>query len=135
MQELTSIMCDNQRCKALATNPKRHSRTKHIDVQHHFIREKLEKQEICLKYYPMKDIIADVLTKPLANNRHLALTKTMSLETFDYSQSGSVVELFNIILCILNCVRPTQVIIQHKIQSVIVIKSMYLVSQDWPFTT
>ena len=48
----TPIMCDNQRCIALANNPTRHSRTKHIDVQHHFIREKLENQEIWLKYCP-----------------------------------------------------------------------------------
>ena len=37
----TSIMCDNQECIALATNPTDHSHTTH-NVQHHFIREKLE---------------------------------------------------------------------------------------------
>ncbi len=34
----TTIMCDNQGCIALAKNPTHHSRTKHIDIQHHFIR-------------------------------------------------------------------------------------------------
>ena len=38
----------------------------------------------------MEDMIIDVLTKPLAKDRHQVLTKTMDLETFDYSQSGSV---------------------------------------------
>ena len=91
MQEgLTSIHCDNQRCMALAKNPTHHSRTKHIDVQHYFIREKLENQEICLKYCLTDDMIANVLTKPLAKDRHQTLTKAMGLETFDYSQSGSV---------------------------------------------
>ena len=85
-----SIMCGNQRCIALAKNPTHHSRTKHIEVQHHFIREKLENQEIYLKYCPTEDMIADVLTKPLAKHRHQTLTKAMALEAFDYSQSASV---------------------------------------------
>ena len=84
------IMCDNQGCIALAKNPTHHSRTKHINVQHHFIREKLENQEICLKYCPTEDMIADMLTKPLAKDKHQTLTKAMGLEAFDYSQSGSV---------------------------------------------
>ena len=46
----TSIMCNNQGRIALETNPTHRSYTKHIDVQHHFIREKLENQDICLKY-------------------------------------------------------------------------------------
>jgi hypothetical protein len=41
----TSSMCDNQGCIALAKNPTHHSRTKHIDIQHHFIRERLESGE------------------------------------------------------------------------------------------
>ncbi len=86
----TSIMCDNQGCIALAKNPTHHSRTKHIDIQHHFIREKLETGEICLNYCPTEDMMADVLTKALAKDRHQALTRAMGLQVFDYSQSGSV---------------------------------------------
>ena len=86
----TSIMCDNQGCIALAKNPTHHSHTKHIDVQHHFIIKKLENQEMYFNYYPMEDTIADILTKPLANDRHQTLTNAMSLEAFDYLQSGSV---------------------------------------------
>ena len=61
----TSIMCGNQGYIALAKNPTYYSRTKHIDVQHHFTIEKLKNQEICLKYCPMEDMIADVLTNRL----------------------------------------------------------------------
>ena len=38
----TTIKCDNQGCIALAKNLKHHSRTKHIDVRHHFICEAIE---------------------------------------------------------------------------------------------
>jgi hypothetical protein len=86
----TTIMCDNQGCIALAKNPTHHSRTKHIDVQHHFIREKLESEEIRLEYCPTEDMVADVLTKALAKDRHQRLAKAMGLREGNYSQSGSV---------------------------------------------
>ena len=86
----TTIMCDNQGCMALAKNPTHHSRTKHIDVQHHFIREKLESGEISLKYCPTEDMVADVLTKALAKERHQRLAKEMGLRDRNYLQSGSV---------------------------------------------
>ena len=77
-------------CIALAKNPTHHSRTKHIDVQHHFIREKLESDEINLEYCPTEDMLADVLTKALAKDRHQRLAKALGLREGDYSQSGSV---------------------------------------------
>ena len=86
----TSILCDNQGCIALAKNPTYHFYIKHINLQHHFIREKREYQEICLKYCPTEDIIVEVLIKPLAKDRHHTLTRTMGLEAFDYSQNGNV---------------------------------------------
>ncbi len=86
----TTIMCDNQGCIALAKNPTHHSRTKHIDIQHHFIQEKLESGEIGLKYCPTQDMVADVLTKALAKERHQNLTRSMGLGVLDYLQSGSV---------------------------------------------
>ena len=89
-EEATTIMCDNQGCISLAKNPTHHSRTKHIDVQHHFIREKLDSGVICLEYCPTQDMVADVLTKALAKERHQMLAKAMGLRGCNYSQSGSV---------------------------------------------
>jgi hypothetical protein len=86
----TNIMCDNQGCIALAKNPTHHSRTKHIDIQHYFIREKLESGEIGLKYCPTQHMVADMLTKALATERHQSLTRSMGLRVFNYLQSGSV---------------------------------------------
>jgi len=86
----TTIMCDNQGCIALARNPTHHSRTKHIDIQHHFIREKLESGEIGLKYCPTQNMVANVLTKALAKERHQNLTRSIGLGVLDYLQSGSV---------------------------------------------
>jgi hypothetical protein len=55
------IMCDNQGSIIIAKNPTHHCCIKYIDVQHHFIREKLENKEISLKYCPTEDMIMEVL--------------------------------------------------------------------------
>jgi hypothetical protein len=64
-REPTVIYEDNQGCIALTENPVMHKRTKHIDIRHHFIREKVESKEIVLKYVATRDQLADMLTKPL----------------------------------------------------------------------
>ena len=49
----------------MSKNPKFHARTKHIDIKHHFIRDKVESDELLLKYCPSSDMIANMLTKAL----------------------------------------------------------------------
>ena len=61
----TIIYCDNQGAQALAKNPTNHSRMKHMDIQHHFVREKVAEGQIQLEHVPTQDQIADGLTKPL----------------------------------------------------------------------
>ncbi len=61
----TLIWSDNQGCIALSENPVHHDRTKHFDIRHHFVREKVTSGDILLKYIPTGEMIADVLTKPL----------------------------------------------------------------------
>ena len=89
-EETTMIMCDNQGCMSLSKNLTHHSRTKHIDVQYHFIQEKLETGVIELKYCQSEHIVADVLTKALARDRHQRLVMAFGLKGFGYTQSGSV---------------------------------------------
>ena len=81
----TTIMCDNQGSMLLAKNPTHHSRTKHIDVQYNFIREKLEMKVIELKYCPTEHMEADVLTKGVTRDRHQRLVAAFGLDRFDYS--------------------------------------------------
>jgi hypothetical protein len=88
--EGTLIMCDNQGAIALAKNPVYHARTKHIEVQHHFVQEKVARGAIILEYCPTEDMLADVLTKALARERHERLTSNIGIGDFGHSQSGSV---------------------------------------------
>jgi hypothetical protein len=64
-QPAVTLLLDNQSAMHLARNPVHHSRTKHIDIQHHFIREKLESGDIKLEYIPTADQIANIFIKPL----------------------------------------------------------------------
>ena len=64
-----TIFADNQGSMALAKNPEFHSRTKHISIQKHFIREKVEQEAVRLEYLPTGDMMADLLTKALPREK------------------------------------------------------------------
>jgi hypothetical protein len=84
------IRSDNQGCIALTKNPAYHSRTKHIDIRHHFIRDSVEVGDIELQYCATNDMVADVLTKALARDKHDQHTDTLGVRHSKCSQSGSV---------------------------------------------
>lgn len=50
---------------ALIKNPENHSRTKHIDVQYHYVREVVEDGLVKISYMPTAEMAADILTKSL----------------------------------------------------------------------
>ncbi|GJT49147.1 hypothetical protein Tco_0975304 [Tanacetum coccineum] len=59
------IMCDNKGAIDLSKNPVQHSRTKHIEIRHHFLRDNVQKGNISIEKVSSEDNIADILTKPL----------------------------------------------------------------------
>ena len=79
----THLHIDNQSAIAIARNPEFHDRTKHIDVRYHFLRQKVENEEILLTYLPTDNQIADVLTKGLARAKHEHFSEEMGLRRAD----------------------------------------------------
>ena len=71
----TIILEDNQSAIAMAKNPQFHGRAKHIDIRHHFIREQVSDGIIELKYCPTQEMVADMLTKGLAQQRFCLFEK------------------------------------------------------------
>lgn len=67
--EATVIYEDNQGCIAMSKNPEFHSRTKHIDIRTHYIREKIESEELTLQFCNTKNMVADIMTKGLAKDQ------------------------------------------------------------------
>jgi len=59
------LLSDNQSACALANNASITSRSKHIDIRHHFIRDHIADGTFCTNWIPTSDIPADIFTKPL----------------------------------------------------------------------
>lgn len=74
--EACPLLCDNKAAISISENPVQHDRTKHVEVDRHFIKEKLEGGVISLPYVRSEDQLADILTKAVARRIfHDALSK------------------------------------------------------------
>lgn len=100
-KEATVINEDNQGCIAMSKNPEYHSRTKHIDIRTHFIREKVYSREITLNYIPTKEMIADLLTKGLPANQFITLRSGLGVNQLRGSveAKGNCVTLVEPVAC------------------------------------
>nr|GEV73170.1 copia protein [Tanacetum cinerariifolium] len=63
------LYCDNRSAIALCCNNVQHSRSKHIDIHHHFIREQVERGVVELYFVTMDYQLADIFTKALPRQR------------------------------------------------------------------
>ena len=68
-QEVMTLYCDNLSAINISKNPIQHSRTKHIDIRHHFIRELVEEKIITLEHVTTEKQLADIFTKALDANQ------------------------------------------------------------------
>jgi hypothetical protein len=59
------LLCDNESTIRMADNPVEHSRTKHIDIRYHFLRDHQQKGDIEIAYVNTHNQLADIFTKPL----------------------------------------------------------------------
>lgn len=58
-----NLYCDNKAAIQVAQNPVQHDRTKHVEVDHHLIKEKLDKKIIQFPFVKSEDQLADIFTK------------------------------------------------------------------------
>jgi len=84
------IYFDNQSAIALAHNPEHHARTKHIDIQYHFVRNCVEDGTTRLEYCPTEDMVADRLTKALGPERQRKLAKMMGMGVWQKSEDYAI---------------------------------------------
>ena len=73
------ILCDNTSAINLSKNPIHHSRSKHIEIKHHFIRDHVQKGEIELIFIDTENQLADIFTKPLVEDRFNFLRDKLSI--------------------------------------------------------
>ncbi|KAJ9557962.1 hypothetical protein OSB04_012576 [Centaurea solstitialis] len=73
------IYCDNTSAIAIANNPVLHSKTKHIEVRYHFIRDHVMNGDIELHFVPTEYQLADLFTKPLDVTRFNMLISELGM--------------------------------------------------------
>jgi len=73
------LKCDNTSAINLTKNPIMHSRTKHIEIRHHFLRDHISKGNYEIEYVDTNHQLADIFTKPLAKDRFYELRRDLGI--------------------------------------------------------
>ena len=94
--EKVPLLCDNESTVKLANNPVQHSRTKHIDIHHHFLRDHVAKNDISLEGVRTKDQWTDIFTKPLDEATFCRLRSELNvLDLSNFNKKGA---------CVVSCI-------------------------------
>jgi len=72
-------MCDNTNAINLTKNQIQHSRTKHIEIRHHFIRDHVSNGDCEVKFIETKLQLSDIFTKPLPKERFFFLQNELGI--------------------------------------------------------
>lgn len=86
--EATEVFCDNRSGIAMTKNPCFHGRTKHMDIQHHFIRQLVTDEKIKLNFCGTNEQAADIFTKSLPPAKHQFFRSVLGVCEFE--SRGSV---------------------------------------------
>ena len=77
------LLCDNESAINIAENPKDHTRTKHIDIRYHFLRDHVEKGDIDIAHVGTDMQLAYIFTKPLDEARFCQLRRELGILELD----------------------------------------------------
>jgi hypothetical protein len=80
----STIFMDNQAAVTIAHNPQHHSRTKHIDIAHHFLRDLVKRGTLNTVYVKTENNLADILTKGIPRFPHQDFVQQLGLLDSDY---------------------------------------------------
>lgn len=78
-QDTMVVFCDNSSAIDISKNPVQHSKTKHIEIRYHFIRDWVERKIVALEYIPTEHQNADIFIKPLDRSKFEILRKVIGV--------------------------------------------------------
>ncbi|KAJ0580159.1 putative RNA-directed DNA polymerase [Helianthus annuus] len=85
-----TILCDNQSAIFLTQNPVAHKRTKHIDLDYHFLRELVNAGKLVTKFVPTKLQVADIFTKSLPSSQFTVFRNMLRIGPPPFRLQGDV---------------------------------------------
>jgi hypothetical protein len=74
-----TLWCDNIGATYLCANPVFHRRSKHVEVDYHFVRERVATRKLDVRIISNKDQVADIMTKPLTVTPFSNLRHTLNI--------------------------------------------------------
>lgn len=90
MNETPRLLCDNVGATYLCSNPVLHSKMKHISLDYHFVRERVQAKQLLVSHVSTKDQLADVFTKPLATSQFNDLTSKIKVADGTFILRGRI---------------------------------------------
>jgi energy-converting hydrogenase A subunit M len=81
--DVLTLYCDNLSAINISKNPIQHSRTKHIDIRHHFIRDLVESKIVTLEHVTTEEQVADIFTKALDASQFEKLRSKLGVCLFE----------------------------------------------------
>ena len=90
LQQVPLILCDNVSANYMTSNPVFHARTKHVEIDYHFVREKIVRNLLRVDFTPSEDQLADCMTKALPTQLFLDVRSKLNVLTRPLSLRGDV---------------------------------------------
>ncbi|KAJ9544546.1 hypothetical protein OSB04_024253 [Centaurea solstitialis] len=84
------IYCDSKSAIAISANPVQHSKTKHIDIRYHFLKDNVEKENIEMYFVNTEYQLADLFTKALDEKRFKFLISRLEMEDYTFPDSDDM---------------------------------------------
>ena len=88
--EIPTLRCDNCSAISLASNPLFHARTKHSELDYHFVREKVTEKDLVVAFVTSEEQTADIFTKSLPFTRFHSLKNKLMVVSPPISLQGHI---------------------------------------------
>ncbi|XP_040988925.1 uncharacterized protein LOC121236540 [Juglans microcarpa x Juglans regia] len=90
ISEAQHLLCDNIGATYLSANTVLHSRTKHVDLDYHFVCDCVANKTLTVSFVPSKEQIADIFTKPLSLARFALLRSSLTILSVPLETQGNI---------------------------------------------